>query len=282
MKKEGYVMKKNTMMKASAILATVLMTATANATMASAKEITPRTVKRSKKNDVVSVETIELSDTQAVAGKTASVTMSMETNNTCACYDLLVEYDPSLKLERVIGANAYDTFDNYVALVGYASEPYKDNKPVVTLQFTVPEDAAVGQTYDVKFSEIKTFSTFEEDYEDYESYDGTIDVLEETKRRPDFMVFEKYDEKTGNLVEQKPGLRGDVNSDEKVDVRDAAIIARQCAGSFKGIDVIGTDEGKFFGNVNEDDKLAANDASAVARYLSKKSTNDVSWDDVIK
>ena len=62
-------MKKNTMMKASAILATVLMTATANATMASAKEITPRTVKRSKKNDVVSVETIELSDTQAVAGK---------------------------------------------------------------------------------------------------------------------------------------------------------------------------------------------------------------------
>ena len=81
---------------------------------------------------------------------------------------------------------------------------------------------------------------------------------------------------------KKLPMTADFNSDGKVDVRDAAIIARQCAGSFKGIDVIGTDEGKFFGNVNEDDKLAANDASAVARYLSKKSTNDVSWDDVIK
>ncbi|MGN1481407.1 dockerin type I domain-containing protein [Porcipelethomonas sp.] len=275
-------MKKNTIMKASAILATAVMAAAANGTMVSAKEAAPRTVKRSKKNDIVSVESIELSDAQAVAGKMASVTLSMETNNTCAAYDLLVEYDPALKLERVIGANACDTFDNYVALIGYGSEAYKDNKPVVTLQFTVPDDAETGQIYDVKFSEIRTFSTFDSDYENYESYDGTIEVLEETKRRPDYMVFEKYDDKTGNLLEQKPGLRGDVDGDGKVNVRDAATIARHCASSFKGEEVIDTDEGKFFGNVNEDDKLAINDAAAVSRYLSRKSVEDVSWDDIIK
>lgn len=158
-------MKKTIIMKASVILTSVIM-ASANVISVSAAD----------------TETIRLSDTQAVAGKMASVTMSMDTNDACAAYEILVEYDSELELERVIGANAYNAFDNYVALVGYTADTYKDNKPVVTLQFTIPDDAQTGQSYEVKFSEIRTFASIDFEYENYESYNGTIEILEETKK----------------------------------------------------------------------------------------------------
>ena len=261
-------MKKNTIMKVSAILASAIMAVSANVTMASANE--------------VNIESIELSNTQAVAGKTASVTMSMETNDTCMGYDLLVEYDPELTLERVIGANAYDSFDNCVALVGYTADTFKDEKPVVTLQFSVPENAEIGKTYEVKFSDVRVFSGVDYDFENYETYDGTIEILEETKRCTDYMIFEKYDEATGNLFEQKPGLRGDVDGDGKVSVRDAAKIARHCANRYSGVEIIDNEEGQFFGNVNEDNMLAVNDAAAISRYVSRNSVGNISWDEIIK
>lgn len=274
-------MKKNTIMRASAIMATAVMAVAANGVTASATEArAPKTLKRSKKNDIVSVETIELSDAQAVAGKTVAVQMTMETNNECLAYDLLIEYDSDLKFERVIGANAFDTFENYVAVVGYDVKPYEDNKPVVTLNFQVPDDAEAGDTYEVKFSQIRSFSTLYADFENYESYNGTIEVLEETKKLPDYMVFEKKED--GNVIETKPGLRGDANNDGQVNVRDASIVARHCASSFTGEEVIDTEEGKFFGNVNEDDKIAVTDAANISRYLSSNAVGSAEWDEIIK
>jgi uncharacterized protein (DUF2147 family) len=274
-------MKKNTIMRASAIVATAVMAAAANGVTASAAESrVPKNLKRSKKSDVVSVETIELSDAQAVAGKTVAVQMSMDTNDECVAYEILIEYDPSLKFERVIGANAFDVFDNYIAVVGYGATPFKDDKPVVTLNFEVPEDAEAGDSYEVKFSEIRNFSNFDENFENFESFDGKIEVLEETKRCPDYMVFEKVED--GNIVETKPGLRGDANNDGVVNVRDAAAIARHCANSYSGVEVIDTEEGKYFGNVDEDKSLSVKDAASISRYLSNSATGKADWDNIIK
>ena len=150
-------MKKNTLMKTSAIVASAVIAAAANGATVSAKTAAPRTMRRTKKNDVISMETIELSDAQAIAGKTVSVQMTMETGNNCYAYDLVVEYAPELELESVVGANAYSELDNYVAIVGYVStNPFMDNKPIVTFNFKVPSEAEVGDIYEVKFNDIRS------------------------------------------------------------------------------------------------------------------------------
>lgn len=277
-------MKKTNIMKASAIVATAIMTAAAGGVTASAKSAAPmRTVKRTKKNDVVSVETLEFSDAQAVAGKTVAVQMEMETGNTCFAYEVIVEYDPALQLERVIGAQAYDTLDNYIALVGYGSSAFVDNKPVVTLNFKVPDNAEIGDTYEVKFSEVRSFSALEDEYENYELKNSTIEILEETKRFTDYMMFQKKDE-SGNVVETKPGLRGDANGDGKVSAMDAALIAKDCANAaFSDQRIIDSEENRFFANVRgkEGSDITAKDAALIAKYVSSNGLQSTDWEEVI-
>lgn len=276
-------MKKNTLMKTSAIVATAVMAAAANGVTASAKTAAPRTMKRTKKNDVISMETIELSDAQAIAGKTVSVQMTMETGNNCYAYDLVVEHDPALQLESVIGANAYSTLDNYIAVVGYVStKPFMDNKPIVTFNFKVPEDAEVGDTYEVKFNDVRSFSSLESDFEYFELENSEIEILEETKKYTDYMVFEKKDD-NGNVVDTLTGIRGDADGDGKVSAKDAAMIAQHCAKSYTGEAVIESEENLYFANVNENNgKPTARDAATIANYMAKKSISDATWDDVIQ
>lgn len=276
-------MKKNTLMKTSAIVASAVMAAAANGATVSAKTASPRTMRRTKRNDVISMETIELSDAQAIAGKTVSVQMTMETGNNCYAYDLVVEYAPELELESVVGANAYSELDNYVAIVGYVStNPFMDNKPIVTFNFKVPSEAEVGDIYEVKFNDIRSFSGLDCDFEYFELENSEIEVLEETKKHTDYMVFEKKDE-NGNVIDTLTGLRGDADGDGKVSAKDAAMIAQHCAKSYTGESVIESEENQYFANVNANGgKPTARDAAAIANYMAKKSISDATWDDVIK
>lgn len=254
-------MKKNTFRKASAIMATAVMAVSASGITASASN---------------GVQKLELTDAQAVAGKTVAVQMKMDTDNTCMCYDLVVEYDSDLVLERVIGAKAFCDFeqgdDKFVSVIGYDTKPYQDDAPVVTFNFTVPEDAQTGDTFEVSFNQVTNFSDLYEDFENYETEDATIEVLEETSRVSTRMVYENEDGST------EVGLRGDVNGDGQVNVRDTATIARHCASAASGNEVIDSETGKYFGNVTESGKISVRDAAAVARYLASGSD----WNDILK
>ncbi len=56
-----------------------------------------------------------------------------------------------------------------------------DNKPIVTFNFKVPNEAEVGDIYEVKFNDIRSFSGLDCDFEYFELENSEIEVLEETK-----------------------------------------------------------------------------------------------------
>lgn len=129
---------------------------------------------------------------------------------------------------------------------------------------------------------LRSFSGLDCDFEYFELENSEIEVLEETKKHTDYMVFEKKDE-NGNVIDTLTGLRGDADGDGKVSAKDAAMIAQHCAKSYTGESVIESEENQYFANVNANGgKPTARDAAAIANYMAKKSISDATWDDVIK
>ncbi len=267
-------MKKNTLLKASAILSSAIMTISAlGMTVMGAQ------------SDKVS---ISLHDQKVYAGATVEIPLTMKTGNTCTSYDLLVEYDSDLEFVSAIGTKASNSFERddrkFVSLVGYESSPYKDDAITATIKLYVPPTVE-HDDYEVKFSEIAGFSSDDSDFSDYEIKNATISVVPFERRIKHAMgataekhseckIFQKFD-KNGKLVDASVGYRGDANSDGKADIKDAASIAKACdSRKTDKLDV----QDIFFGDVNEDGRLSIRDAVMIARFIAKGKT---SWDDIL-
>lgn len=192
----------NNLKKISAIFATALMAASAAGMSVSADSVqtlnafkgtktaktASKTAKRAKSsnmtvdNENAAEQTIALtSDNNGMAkpGDVVEVAMTMNTNNTCVCYDLVVEYDARLELASVIGPKASCEYEEngrkFVSLVGFEAAPYKDGSNVVLLYFNVPKNAE-NDDYEVSFNQITSFSDEYEDYENYEAKNAVITV----------------------------------------------------------------------------------------------------------
>jgi len=90
----------------------------------------------------------------------------------------------------------------------------------------------------------------------------------------------------GILYDNMPvgiGIRGDADCDEKVSVRDAALVAKYLANSSSNKNYMpgfADSLGAAMGDANADGKLNVRDAAKIATYLSKVSGNpDLGWDD---
>ena len=78
------------------------------------------------------------------------------------------------------------------------------------------------------------------------------------------------------------GLRGDDDSDDKVSVRDAALVARYLANSSMNKNYMpefANSLGGAMADANADEKLSIRDAAIIARYLASNST-DKDWDKI--
>lgn len=198
MKKSG---KKLT--KVSAVLATALMAASVAGMTTSASEMkqaealngggpvrtASKNTKRAKssnnkKGDIgettSTTASISLLGGGAKPGDIVEVPIVMKTGNQCTCYDVLVEYDSRLEFDSVVGAQAICDFEEngrkYVSIVGYDVKPYEDDVAVATIKLRVP-DGAENDDYQVRFSQITSFST---DYADFEEYKANNTVIKVT------------------------------------------------------------------------------------------------------
>lgn len=187
--------KNNKMRKISAILTTALLAASATGISTSAQGVKAlesannKTVKTSTKTnrkeamvteDGTAFEnTISLGNAQVNAGETAEVPMIFNTNNQATCYDLVVEYDSRLDLVDVTGVQAFSTGEQdgrkFVSLVGWTTSKFEDGVPVAVLKFNIPENAE-NDKYDVRFSQITSFSDEVADFEDYTAINGSVSV----------------------------------------------------------------------------------------------------------
>lgn len=193
-------MKKNKLMKVSAVLATALMAASAAGMTTSAanmktaealrggrttRSATRNTRRARSSNSRTSVEDVESEASMSLQGKKAKVgdiveiPLIFETGNQCTCYDILVEYDARFEYVGAEGVKASCDFEQdgrkFVSLVGYELEPYQDGQAAAKIKLKVPEGAE-NDDYIVRISQVTTFSTDYEDFEDYETKDATVTV----------------------------------------------------------------------------------------------------------
>jgi hypothetical protein len=228
------------------------------------------------KDKVFEGNCVQLKSVSGIAGQHAAVQVIPYSNNQCSCYDMLIEYDPALTLEDngVIGATSFDIFEKdgrcFVAIVGYTDGIYKDNSPMATLNFIIPEDAMPGDTFNVQVYEFSNFATATAELPESKYYNAVVSVAEAyiPSGLTTFKTFMILNDR-GEIVGTKVGPRGDFTNDGKTNVRDAAAIAKFIAGGKKG-NV--SEEGKFFGIVNDNSKeISVRDAAGVASFVARGS-----------
>lgn len=219
------------------------------------------------------VNTLTLNDNQSVAGKLVTVDLSMNTNNLCAGYNLDIEFDERLELKNVEGVMTTCTIDNVVSIVNFTGTSFKDDKVLSTLTFKIPNDAATGSEYNVSIKNITNFCTDREEFENVVIDNSIITVLEGGEKEvSNHMVYVEE----GNTTSTQVSLRGDVNSDNKVDLYDAILVAKQTM-NLETFDK----KQSFFGNINEDDTLNLYDIIGICKY-SMSSNKENAWGEIIK
>ena len=197
-------MRKNLMVKVSAIITTAIMAVTAG-TMAASAETAVR-------QNNTAAQSIELTSAQTLAGQVVNVDLNLFSGNECEGYTIAVEYDSDLEFRRVNGGATYAEEDNVVRITGFTPYSFADGK-VGSLTFVVPEDAKQGESYEVKIMQVKDFGTLEGNYTDYTTVDATIDVIGETTKTSNYMVFVTEINMDVNV---QVGMRGDFNGDGEV------------------------------------------------------------------
>jgi hypothetical protein len=114
--------------------------------------------------------TMTLTGNDAKVGEIVEFELKFETGNQCTCYDMLVEFDSRFEFVGVEGAKAFSNFEEggrkFVSLVGYEVSPYQDGQTVAKIKLRVPEGAE-NDDYEVRVSQVTSFST---DYADFENY----------------------------------------------------------------------------------------------------------------
>lgn len=209
---------------------------------------------------------IYLTNASTYVGEEFNVNLEVKTNNSCIAYDVLLRYDTQLELINVEGSQASCIFvdkngDKCVSLVGYSSTVFEDGK-VVTLTFIAPQTIQNNyEAFRIEFKEIHNFCGEEKDFEDF-VYTNSLAYIASNK---DFKIL--VDDKQESIV----GYRGDIDNNNELNIRDAAMISRLCsAGEINSV----SETESFFADVNEDSKVNVRDAAAIARHLA---SSDKEW-----
>ncbi len=109
-------------------------------------------------------ESLSLSSAEGKAGETVTLTVDVACNNNFESLDCVVNWDDTaLTSGTAMGANGVSVAsangDGYCTVVAYGSAAIADGA-VATIDFTIPEDAVAGTTYDVYFGTVTTYAIF--------------------------------------------------------------------------------------------------------------------------
>ena len=217
---------------------------------------------------------VQLKNVTGIAGDNAVVQVIPFSNNQCACYDMLIEYDPALLLEEggVNGANSFTIFEengrSFVSIVGYKAGSFTDGTPMATLNFVIPEDAMPGDTFNVSVAQLTNFATATDELPDAKHSNAVISVAAAYTPAgvTEFKTF-KILSASGDVIGTTVGKRGDFNFDNETNVRDAAAIAKYIA---KGRTGNVTPEGLFFGIIDDKNtQISVRDAAAIASFVAR-------------
>lgn len=112
---------------------------------------------------------------------------------------------------------------------------------------------------------------------------GAVVIAKSVVKNDDMKYKVTIEGGEGTIHEELPigiGIRGDADSDSKVSVRDASLIARYLAKSSINKNYMPEFKDSLGGamaDANNDGKLSVRDAAAIAKYLASTDPNK-SWD----
>lgn len=193
----------------------------------------------------VLMPTIDVDIVSACAGKTATVAISINNSPGILGASFEVSYDEKLTLLSVESGEALSTLA-YTA-PGTLTNPCsfgwdgidiadKTNGVVLTLTFKVPDDAKIGDSYEINVS-YDNGSIFDEKMQalNFDIVSGSIEILDYTS--------------------------GDLNDDGVINMQDVVLLRRYIVG---GYDV---DINTMAADVNRDDTLNMQDVVLIRRYI---------------
>ena len=200
--------------------------------------------------------TVSASVTEAMAGDTVDIEISLESNPGIVSMTLTVEYDTAaLTLVSVTDAGVFGMQSHKPELESpytlvwcndTATENYMIEGTVATLTFTVNEGAEEA-SYPIKLSySYKSYDIYDKDINriEFATVDGAINVVKgEEPPAPDVIL-------------------GDVNGDGTINGKDINDLKRAVAGNF-----VLAGNSFIAGNVYVDDKINGMDVNNLARYL---------------
>ena len=207
------------------------------------------TVDYLSRNDIfyvtVLMPTIDVDIVSACAGKTATVAISINNNPGILGASFEVSYDKKLTLLSVESGEALSTLA-YTA-PGTLTNPCsfgwdgidvadKTNGVVLTLTFKVPDDAQIGDSYEINVS-YDNGSIFDEEMRalHFDAVNGSIEIINYTP--------------------------GDLNNDSVINMQDVVLLRRYIVG---GYDV---DINTMAADVNRDGTLNMQDVVLIRRYI---------------
>ena len=128
-------------------------------------------------------ESLSISSAKVYPGYIATVSFNVSCNNNFGSMDIIASFNKKLQVRgtqaNIDSALSSDYGTGYVTMALYGSCPREDGS-VATIDFTIPDNAKIGDVYNIDVALVKTFSTF--DGEDIAAVvpvsGGTITVID--------------------------------------------------------------------------------------------------------
>lgn len=194
-------------------------------------------------------------------------------------YDTRLKVKENAKGEVLNVGNALQDFTTGSAMIEegqlafYAYSPKDielDRGCIFTIDFIVPETAEPGEVYPIGLSYVDdgiAYDTFINSAKDgagklQMTYLFTRGIHNGYIR----IIGEKKTTAPTTTADPKKKRKGDVNLDTLVDVSDAVMVARFCAGDSE-LDM--TDQGKLNADVNGDDNIDLDDLTAILKIIAR-------------
>lgn len=236
-----------------------------------------------------------LSKANGLPGETVAVSVIVDANDSFESLDALIEWDDkSLKSAAAVAVNgtlcSSYTEEGMVSVIDYGSGAIGDGS-VATISFTIPEDAVPGSKYEVYFSSVETFTIVSGDTSQDITGNSTISGALIGVNKPK-LTSESTTTSAGSTTTTtttttvsttipvdtttspaatEAVLRGDVNNDGLVNVRDAAFIARMLVDHDRKM------EYSMIADYNDDGLVNVRDAAAISKFASQIDEKKVNY-----
>jgi len=208
-----------------------------------------------------------ISSQEAYAGDIVTVSVDIKNNPGVRAITAVLNFDSNLAFvgyenQGLLSMLNVQSIDNRMAFGAVSTSIKFGDKTILNLMFEIPQDAEEGTIYDISWENVTQLSSGYSEIIN-ESINGSIVVIEKIR-------------------EEKIFIRGNIDGDGKVDVKDASVVLEYFISNMIGSKMNLTEEQIDAADVNGDGVVDVLDASLILEYSVRSALNpNTTWDDIL-